>query len=143
MSLDASGGVLAAMLALIAWSLVMLFWLLGTRVPAMYKHRIHPQSVRFRGQTDRLPDYPRQVADNYNHLMEQPTLFYALGGVTVLAGLATPLTVGLAWAYVALRIVHSLIQATINRVMLRLYVFAAATAVLVWWLADVGLGLLA
>jgi hypothetical protein len=131
------GGVLAAMLALIGWSLVMLCWLFATRVPAMYKHRIRPQSVRFRSTTDVFPESARQVADNYNHLMEQPTLFYALGAITVLAGMQTPLTTGLAWAYVALRIVHSLIQATINRVVTRFYVFCLMTGVLAVWLGVV------
>jgi hypothetical protein len=136
-----TGGVLAAMLALIAWSFVMVGWLYATRIPAMYKHRIRPQSVRFRGTTDVFPDQARQVADNYNHLMEQPTLFYALGAITVLAGQQSPLTVGLAWTYVALRVAHSLIQATINRVILRFYVFSASTLVLVVWLVALAVGL--
>jgi len=138
---DFTGGVLAAMLALIGWSFVMMVWLYATRIPAMYRHRIRPQLVRFRGTTDVFPDQARQVADNYNHLMEQPTLFYALGAITVLAGQQSPLTVGLAWAYVALRIAHSLIQATINRVILRFWVFSASTLVLVAWLAALAVGL--
>ena len=68
------------------------------------------------------------MADNYNHLMEQPTIFYALVFYIYLAGQADQLHVWLAWAYVALRVVHSLIQCTINRVPLRFLVFALATA---------------
>jgi len=70
------------------------------------------------------------VADNYNHLMEQPTIFYALAFYIVLAGHTDLLHIDLAWAYVGLRVVHSLIQTTINRVTLRFLVFALSTLVL-------------
>jgi hypothetical protein len=66
-----------------------------------------------------LPPEVARVADNYNHLHEQPTLFYALALAAQLAGAADAVSVGLAWAYVALRVVHSLIQATVNVIPLR------------------------
>ena len=70
------------------------------------------------------------MADNYNHLMEQPTIFYALVFYIVLAGHADQLHICLAWAYVGLRVLHTLIQCTVNRVMLRFRVFTLSTLVL-------------
>jgi len=73
----------------------------------------------------------RSVADNYNHLHEQPTIFYALMFFAALTGGGDAFALGLAWAYVLLRIVHSLVQATFNRVVVRFSVFALASLVLV------------
>ena len=77
-----------------------------------------------------LPPKVSRVADNYNHLHEQPTIFYAVALAAQTAGAADPLAVGLAWVYVGLRIVHSLVQATANVIMLRFTVFAVASLVL-------------
>ena len=70
--------ILAPVLALVVLSLLVWIWMYVTRIPAMQKAGIQPQEARFPGSLDRLPDSARQVADNYNHLMEQPTIFYAL-----------------------------------------------------------------
>ena len=70
------------------------------------------------------------VADNYNHLHEQPTIFYALCVYSHLAGVVDGVNVGLAWAYVAIRIVHSFIQITTNFVPLRFVVFNIGSLVL-------------
>ncbi|WP_436049364.1 MAPEG family protein [Phenylobacterium sp. LjRoot225] len=72
----------------------------------------------------------RWKADNYNHLMEQPTLFYAVALVLAFAGAGDGLNAGLAWAYVALRIVHSLVQALVNVILVRFGVFMVASLVL-------------
>ena len=64
------------------------------------------------------------VADNYNHLHEQPTVFYAIAISLALLGFGDGLNATIAWAYVALRIVHSLIQVLVNRVIVRFAVFA-------------------
>lgn len=125
--------VLAPVLALILWSLVVWVWMYATRIPAMLKAKLDPQDARFPGSLDVLPDGVRQVADNYNHLFEQPTIFYALAVYTYLSATVTPLTCTLAWAYVALRVVHSLVQGTINIVNIRFLVFAASTLVLIAW----------
>ena len=118
--------------ALVAWSLVVWIWMLVTRVPAMQKARIHPEKAKHTRSAvyDVLPSEVRQVADNYHHLMEQPTIFYALVMVLAVSGKATALDAGLAWAYVGLRIVHSLWQNTRNVVMIRFYLFIASTLVL-------------
>lgn len=125
--------VLAPVLALILWSLIVWVWMYATRIPAMLKAKLDPQDARFPGSLDVLPDKVRQVADNYNHLFEQPTIFYALAVYTYLSATVSPLTCALAWSYVGLRIVHSLIQGTINIVNLRFLVFATSTLVLIAW----------
>jgi hypothetical protein len=121
---------LTPVLTLIVWSLLVWIWMYATRIPAMQRARIAPQDARFPGSLDRLPDSARQVADNYNHLMEQPTIFYALCFYVVLAGHTDTLNVDLAWAYVGLRVLHSLIQGTVNIVNLRFVVFALSTLAL-------------
>ena len=72
----------------------------------------------------KLPPSSERVADNYNHLMEAPTVFYAVALGVVVMGAADPLHVACAWAYVGLRVIHSLVQATINRVALRFVLFS-------------------
>jgi hypothetical protein len=127
-----TNGLLAPMVALIAWSLVMWVWLYATRLPAMRRLQLSPQRGRFaREMNQQLPDHARQVADNYNHLMEQPTIFYAICVVLQLLGQGDhPVNVGFAWAYVALRVVHSIVQATVNHVPTRFVVFALSTLAL-------------
>jgi hypothetical protein len=72
----------------------------------------------------------RWKADNYNNLMEQPTLFYAVALTLTLLSADAGLNTGLAWLYVALRIAHSLVQSIVNIVMIRFAIFATATLVL-------------
>ena len=133
MEVDLSDSVLLPVLALIVWSLIVWAWMYALRIPAMQKAGIRPDDARHPGSLDALPASARQVADNYNHLMEQPTIFYALAFFVVLAGHDGGLAVTLAWAYVGLRVVHSLIQNTVNRVMLRFLVFSISTIVLIVW----------
>jgi len=121
---------LTPVLALIVLSLIVWIWMYATRIPAMQKAGIDPQTARHPGSLDGLPAAARQVADNYNHLMEQPTIFYALVFFIVLAGHSDQLHVYLAWAYVVLRLFHTLIQCTINNVTMRFSVFALSTMVL-------------
>ena len=121
---------LTPVLALIVWSLLIWLWMYAMRIPAMQKAGIQPQDARFPGSLDKLPESVRQVADNYNHLMEQPTIFYALAFYVVLAGHTDTLNMDLAWAYVGLRVLHSLIQCTVNIVNLRFVVFALSTLML-------------
>lgn len=121
---------LAPVLALIILTLLVWIWMYATRIPAMQRAKIDPQSAAHPGSLDVLPSSARRVADNYNHLLEQPTIFYALVFLIVLAGHTDPLYVELAWAYVGLRVVHTLIQCTVNVVNLRFLVFALSTIVL-------------
>jgi hypothetical protein len=121
---------LTPVLALVAWSLIVWFWMYATRIPAMQKSGLDPQQARFPGSLNVLPDAARQVADNYNHLMEQPTIFYALVFYLHLSGQGDTLNGQLAWAYVGLRVIHSLVQGTINRVTLRFIIFALSSLIL-------------
>ncbi len=118
---------LTPVLALIVWTLAVWFWMYATRLPAIQAAKIDPESARHPGSLDALPSRVRAVADNYNHLMEQPTIFYAMVFYVVLAGHSDQVHIWLAWAYVALRVVHSLIQNTVNIVPLRFAVFALST----------------
>jgi hypothetical protein len=103
----------------------------ATRIPALKKHQIiyDPQrpAEQFHAQ---LPAEVRWKADNYNNLFEQPTLFYAVALMLALLDAGSGFNAGLAWTYVALRIVHSLVQALINKVMIRFALYALASLVL-------------
>ena len=123
--------ILAPLIGLVFWSLAMEAWLYATRIPAIRRNKIiydpRRPAAEFHAQ---LPAEVRWKADNYNNLMEQPTLFYAVALALALVDPASGLNAGLAWLYVGLRIAHSLVQAIINVVRLRFALFMAATFVL-------------
>jgi hypothetical protein len=122
---------LMPVLALVAWTLVMWLWMYATRIPAMKAAGIDPQDAAYPGTwAHRLRPGVRSVADNYNHLHEQPTIFYAVMFFAALTGGGDATALRLAWAYVLLRVVHSLVQATVNRVIVRFSIFALATLAL-------------
>jgi hypothetical protein len=123
--------ILAPLSALVLWSFVMWGWLYATRIPAIVKDRIAYDPQRPAEEFHaRLPASVRWKADNYNHLMEQPTLFYAVVISLHVVGAGTDLHIVLAWMYVGLRIVHSLVQALVNVVMWRFAIFMLASVVL-------------
>lgn len=109
-------------------NLVMWLWMYATRIPAMSKAGIEAQDAT-RDSMQKLPPEVVRVADNYNHLFEQPTLFYAVVLSIALLGHVDSLHVGCAWAFAGLRIAHSLVQATINLIALRFTLFSLS------WLA--------
>ena len=125
--------ILAPAAVLVAWTLVMLVWMTVTRLSGLKKHGVDvkPSKPGGRGQNLEgvLPDEINWKAHNYAHLVEQPTLFYAVVIILAVIGPSAEDTL-LAWAYVALRIVHSLWQATVNRIPIRLGLFALGTIVL-------------
>jgi hypothetical protein len=122
----------APVMALVAWSLVIWLWMYVRRIPAMSKAGIKPQDAAFPGSLDILPAPARQAADNYNHLMEQPTIFYAAALTIQVAGHADGWALRLAWAYVALRVLHSLVQVSVNIVGVRFLMFLLSTLTLAW-----------
>jgi len=135
-------GLIAPVIALVLWSLIVFVWMYATRFPAMAGAKIKPQDGAFtREMGAKLPAWARQVADNYNHLMEQPTIFYATALAAQLAGATDAYNVGLAWLYVALRAVHSLIQGTVNIVPLRFLIFTVGTVALAILAVRVALSL--
>lgn len=123
--------ILVPVVALIAWSLVMWTWMYITRLPAIKKSRIELDPDAPSGQQmGTLPARVRWKADNYNHLMQEPTLFYALALTLAFIGQGGGANLVLAWAYVGLRILHSLVQALGNKIELRFMVFVLSTLML-------------
>ena len=123
--------ILAPVIALALWTFVMWAWLYATRIPAMARLKLIADPRRpGREFTEALPHQARWVADNYNHLMEQPTLFYAVALTIAFAGDGGTVDIALAWIYVVLRIAHSLIQATVNVIPVRFMVFSLASLAL-------------
>ncbi|MFC4725219.1 MAPEG family protein [Glycocaulis abyssi] len=119
------------LLALVCWTLVMWVWMYVTRIPAMKKAGIDPVKLKEKSEMDVLPRSVRQIADNHNHLHEQPVIFYALVTYSHLVGVGDAINIGFAWTYVILRIIHSLVQSTINFIPLRFGIYALATLCLV------------
>ena len=117
--------VLTSVLALNALSLVLCIAMYATRLPGMAAAKIRPQDAAHpHTALDKLPSSIRRVADNYNHLFEAPTVFYAAAFATVLLGRADATAASLAWAYVLLRVAHSAWQTTVNVVTVRFALFA-------------------
>ena len=126
--------ILAPVVALVAWSLVMMLWMYFTRFPAMkraglsLKGRVGTRGGALDGVVE---DQVQWKAHNYNHLMEQPTLFYAIALALAQLGFGGGVNLWLAWGYVAFRVLHSLIQATTNVVRWRFLAFAGGSLCLI------------
>jgi hypothetical protein len=126
-----NAAIIAPVVALIAWTLIMQIWMYLTRIPAMRRAGIDLKG-RIGGRGSALDgvieDQVQWKAHNYNHLMEQPTIFYAICfALALLGGGDVWINVWLAWGYVALRILHSLVQATTNVIRWRFLAFSAAS----------------
>ncbi|MEI9906299.1 MAG: MAPEG family protein [Asticcacaulis sp.] len=117
-------------LALIAWSMVMLVWLYVRRLPAMVRYAVSEARLETGEAVRRLPPEAQWPADNYNNLLEQPTLFYALCLGVYLAGIVNSDLEYFAWLYVALRVAHSIVQAVWNITVIRFCLFIASSTVL-------------
>jgi len=120
---------LGPVVALVAWSIVMLFWLAIARGPYV-RGRI-PNGTRGVDIEREYPGRANWPAHNYQHLMEQPTLFYAIVFALVLMHFDAAINVYLAWGYVGLRVLHSIVQATVNVVRIRFVIFLLATLCLI------------
>ncbi|MEY2926459.1 MAG: hypothetical protein RL367_936 [Pseudomonadota bacterium] len=116
---------------LVLWSLIMLVWTAGTRLPAMAKTGIDlkaaPPGGRGADLEAILPASVNWKSHNFSHLMEQPTLFYAVVAILALASQGGGLNTTLAWGYVGLRIAHSLWQALVNTIPVRFTLFLVST----------------
>jgi len=116
---------------LAGWTLLITTWMFVTRIPAMAKLKIDPQDAADTSKlSDLLPPEVQRVANNYNHLFEQPTLFYAVALMITAIGAVDELHVWCAWLFVGLRIVHSCVQATVDIVPIRFGIFLIAWLVL-------------
>ena len=122
--------------------MVMWFWLYGTRIPALSAAKVDPDDLvhdTTKGLDQILPVQVQWKAHNYNHLHEAPTVFYAVSIVLAIIGQGDGIKAQLAWLYVALRVVHSLIQSTVNKVTVRFGVFALSSFVLMALVARAAL----
>lgn len=126
--------ILAPVVALIAWSLAMMLWVYFTRFAALRK-----AGISLKGRVgSRGSDLDQVVAPevqwkshNYTHLMEQPTLFYAIAISLAMMDMGGGINLWLAWAYVILRVLHSLVQATVNIIRYRFLLFALSSFCLI------------
>lgn len=134
--------ILQPLVALMAWTMVMWLWMYVTRIPAMSRAKI--DTANLTGGTGKdldgvVPDKVQWKAHNYNHLHEAPTLFYAVGLVLALIGQGDGMNALIAWIYVGLRVIHSLVQATANKVMVRFVLFALSSLVLIALIIHAGM----
>ena len=125
--------ILGPVATLICWTLLIQVWLYATRLPALRKAGINlvgRRGSRPGGMDGVLPDHVQWKAHNYNHLLEQPTIFYAACLSLAILGFGSGLNAVLAWLYVGLRIAHSLVQVTENIIVYRFALHSLASAVL-------------
>lgn len=137
-------GILQPVVALAAWTMVMWLWMYATRIPALNARKIDPNALADDPELtlDRvLPPQVQWKAHNYNHLHEAPTVFYAVAIVLAIVGEGDGYSLWLGWLYVAVRIVHSLVQATINRIVLRFAIFVVSSLVLIALIARAALAI--
>ncbi|KAF2460472.1 membrane-associated, eicosanoid/glutathione metabolism protein [Lineolata rhizophorae] len=133
----ASSPFIPPVLALASWTFAMEAWMYAKRIPAMRRTGVKLEPTMTGEQWNaKMPPDSRWPADNYNHLHQQPTVFYAVALTMAMqasgneGGAASPLDVQLAWGYVGLRVVHSLIQASSNTIGTRFLVFSVSSFVL-------------
>ena len=130
--------ILAPPAVLVLWSLMMLLWMSVTRFPAFAKVGIKVSEAergsRYVDVESMMPARVNWKSHNYTHLMEQPTIFYAAVVILALVGDGSGINVAFAWAYVAIRVVHSIWQATVNIIPVRVTLFTLSTLCL-WALA--------
>ena len=109
----------------------MWFWMYATRIPAIFAAKMKLDPHLPKGQLmATLPPRVRWKADNYNHLFEQPTVFYAVALSLAVVSQGGGFNATLAWAYVALRVAHSLLQALWNNINARFGLFALSALAL-------------
>ena len=128
--------ILAPVVALVAWTLLMMLWMVGARMAYFRKHGVTLAKLPRGSRGPNLDSNPEAAeaqwkSHNYNHLMEQPTIFYAVALSLALMGFGGGINLWLAWGYVGLRILHSIVQATINIVLYRFIIFFLSTLCLV------------
>ncbi|MGL5838766.1 MAG: MAPEG family protein [Sphingorhabdus sp.] len=139
--------ILQPVVALAAWTMLIWIWLYATRLPAMGRAGIDGAAMV--GSTgaglraDLIAKGEQKaswVADNYNHLHEAPTVFYAIGIVLAIIGQGDGLNATIAWLYVSLRVAHSLLQIISNRVVVRFLLFALSTLALMALVLHAAIG---
>lgn len=139
--------ILAPVVALVAWTILMCLWMVIARFT--YFRRVGVTLGKLprgsRGPNlDSNPDAAEAQwkSHNYNHLMEQPTIFYAIALTLALMDMGHGINYQLAWGYVGFRILHSIVQSTINIVWVRFTIFLLATLCLVGLTVHAGFRIL-
>ncbi len=130
--------ILQPVIALGLWTGVIMVWMYATRIPAMNAANLDPQTA-MHVKALNLPSEVARIGDNYNHLFEQPTLFYATAIAIAVMGHGDAVAVNCAWAFVVLRVIHSLVQSTVNIVLLRFGIFVLSWAALLVMIIREGL----
>lgn len=126
--------ILGPVIALAAWTMIMWLWMYATRLPAMSAAKVDLDALARDPDASLDKLLPPQIqwkAHNYNHLHEAPTVFYAVAFTLALLGAGDGLATVLGWTYVALRVAHSLVQVTTNKIMIRFLLFAASSLVVI------------
>ena len=136
--------ILKPVVVLAGWTMIMWLWMYVTRLPAMSAAKIDSKNLV--GGTGEsldavLPAKTQWIAHNYNHLHEAPTVFYAVALVLALIGQGDGFNASIAWAYVGLRIVHSLVQAISNRVIVRFGIFVLSSLALIMLITHAAMAL--
>lgn len=124
--------ILKPLAVLAGWTMVMWIWMYATRIPAINKLPKPTEAGADQGWTGAMLEglIPREIqwkAHNYNHLHEAPTVFYAVALALAFIGQGNGLNATIAWAYVGLRIAHSIFQSTVNKVAPRFALFALSS----------------
>ena len=136
-------GLIAPVIALVCWTLAVMIWLGYERVRNINRLRLSPDAGKFARDLNALmPDRAKQVSDNYMHLMEQPTLFYAVCFSLQFLGQGEhPVNIGFAWGYVSIRVLHTLVHSTFNDVRIRFFLFLLSSVFLVGLVTHAVLGM--
>ncbi|KAF3000198.1 hypothetical protein E8E13_006761 [Curvularia kusanoi] len=122
---------LKPLVVLAGWTFVQEVWMYATRLPAISKYNISDnQETISEDMKTKIPVEVRRIADNFNHLHEQPTVFYSVAIALTLLGDNNEYTYLAAWGYTGLRIVHSLFQSLVNKIFVRFYIFSTSSLVL-------------
>ena len=130
--MTASTEILSPVIALLLLTSAVWAWMYITRIPAVKKAGMKLDPNLPKGQQmSELPAQVRWKADNYNHLLEQPTLFYAVTLTLALLSAGEGLNVTLAWCYVGLRVLHSLQQTLWNKIEVRFVLFFLSSLILI------------
>ena len=127
--------ILQPVVALMIWTMIVWAWMYAARIPAMQASK-DIDTRNLHGGTGKdldgvLPDRVQWKAHNYNHLHEQPTVFYAVAIVLAIIGAGDWVPALLAWIYTGLRVIHTIVQVTANKVMVRFVLFAVSSVVLI------------
>jgi hypothetical protein len=138
--------ILAPVVTLVAWTILVMLWMVVTRFAEFRRLGINfsniPAGARGVDLEGRADPHAQWKSHNYSHLVEQPTIFYAIALTLALMDFGGGINYWLAWGYVGFRILHSIVQATINVVAIRFTIFLLASLCLIGLTTHAGLKIL-